>query len=116
MVASGIIGCDIIINMSYPLKVIVLDEVETFRKNLSEQDKSKVNASITAIRSRKHGTVYIKPLKGTLRELIIKRFRFVFFVDKDIVYFVGAFIKKTKKTPIIEIENAEKIYKIITKI
>jgi len=102
--------------MGYPLKVIVLNEVEIFRKSLSEKDKSKINASIIAMRFGQHESIYTKPLKGTLRELIIKRFRFIFFKDKDIIYFIGAFIKKTNKTPRKEIENAEKIYKIITKI
>jgi phage-related protein len=102
--------------MSYPLKVIVLDEVEIFRKCLSEKDRSKINASILAIRFGEYESIYVKPLKGVLRELIIKRFRFLFFINKDTVYFVNAFIKKTNKTPKIEIENAEKIYKIIIKI
>jgi len=100
-------------NMSYPLKVIVLTEVEIFRKNLSEKDKSKINASIMAIRFGEYESIHVKQLKGVLRELIIKRFRFIFFINKDTVYFIGAFIKKTSKTPKIEIENAEKIYKII---
>lgn len=101
--------------MNYPLKVIVLTEVEIFRKNLSEKDRSKINASILAIRFGEYGSIYVKPLKGVLRELIIKRFRFVFFINKDTIYFISAFIKKTNKTPKIEIENALKIYKIIMK-
>lgn len=99
--------------MSYPLKVIVLDEVETFRKSLSEKDKSKIDASITAMRFGEYDSIYVKPLKGAIRELIIKKFRFVFFIEKDTIYFIGAFIKKTNKTPKLEIENALKIYKII---
>lgn len=99
--------------MSYPLKVIVLDEVEIFRKSLSEKDKSKIDASITAMRLGEYDSIYVKPLKGVIRELIIKKFRFVFFIEKDTIYFINAFIKKTNKTPKLEIENALKIYKII---
>ena len=100
--------------MSYPLKVIVLDEVEIFRKSLSEKDKSKIDASITTMRFGEYDSIYVKPLKGVIRELIIKKFRFVFFIEKDTIYFIGAFIKKTNKTPKLEIENALKNYKIIT--
>lgn len=102
--------------MSYPLKLIILDEVEVFRKNLPEKDRAKINSSILAIRFGQYESISAKPLRGVIKELIIKKFRFVFFLDKDIVYFIGAFVKKTKKTPKIEIENAEKIYKIIKKI
>jgi phage-related protein len=101
--------------MTYPLKVIVLENVALFRKNLPEQDRVKINGSITAIRYGHYDNIYIKSLRGVIKELIIKRFRFIFFIDKNIVYFVGAFIKKTNKTPKGEIENAEKIYKLITK-
>jgi len=108
--------CDIVINnMSYPFKVIILTEVEIFREGLSEKDRAKINASIVAMRFGEYESIYVKPLKGALKELIIKKFRFVFFINKDIIYFIGAFIKKTNKTPKIEIEKALKIYKIITK-
>ena len=63
--------------MSYPLKVIILNEVEIFRKSLSEQDRSKINASIIAIRFGRYESIYVKPLKGVIKELIIKRFRFI---------------------------------------
>lgn len=102
--------------MTYPLKIIILDEIEIFRKNLSEKDRAKINSSILAIRLGQYESISTKPLKGAIKELIIKKFRFVFFLHKDIVYFIGVFVKKTKKTPKIEIENALKIYKKITKI
>ena len=94
---------------------MVLENVALFRKNLPEQDRVKINGSITAIRYGNYDNIYIKSLKGIIKELIIKRFRFIFFTDKNTIYFIGAFIKKTNKTPIGEIENAEKIYKIIIK-
>ena len=83
--------------MSYPFKVVVLNEVETFRKSLSEKDRSKINASILAIRFGEYKSIYVKSLKGIIKELIIKKFRFIFFINKDTVYFIGAFIKKTNK-------------------
>lgn len=101
--------------MTYPLKVVILENVALFRKNLPEQDRVKINGSITAIRYGNYNNIYVKTLKGNIRELIIKKFRFIFFIDKNTIYFISAFIKKTNKTPMGEIENAEKIYKIIIK-
>ena len=103
--------------MTYPLKVIILEKVETFIvKKLSTLDEAKLDASITAIRYGNYESVVVKPIKGDIRELIIKKFRFLFFIEKDTIYFIGSFPKKTNKTPKLEIENALKIYKIITKI
>ncbi len=58
-------------------------------------------------------SVHIKSLKGEIKELIIKRYRIIFFIDKNIVYCIAAFVKKSAKTPKRELENAERIYKKI---
>jgi len=100
--------------MSYPLKVIILEIVEIFiREKLSTKDEAKLYASITAIRLGNYDNVFVKPLKDNIKELIIKNYRFIFFIDNEIVYFSNAFIKKTNKTPKIEMEKVKKIYKII---
>jgi len=52
----------------------------------------------------------LQTLKTPIRELIIKNYRFVFFINKNKIWFVGAFIKKTIKTPKVEIKNAQKLY------
>jgi phage-related protein len=99
--------------MTYPLKVIILETVELFREKLLEQDKAKLNGSITAIRYGNFNTIYIKTLKWNIKELRIKKIRLIFFIKDETVYFVDIFIKKTNKTPKQEIEKAEKIYKLI---
>jgi len=104
----------LIINMSYPLKIVILDKVLYFIEELNTDDNFRFSTSVTAIRYGNYESITIKTLKGNIKELIIKRFRFVFFIDKEIIYFIGAFIKKTNKTPKLEIENALKNYKIIT--
>ena len=50
-----------------------------------------------------------------IKELIVKNYRFIFFIEKHDTYFVRAFIKKTRKAPRREIEAAEKIHKMIIK-
>jgi len=100
--------------MSYPLKVIILNIVEIFIEKLSPEKEVELDASITAIRYGNFNTVYIKTLKGGIKELIIKRSRFIFFIKNETIYFVSAFMKKTNKTPKQEIKNAEKIYKLIS--
>lgn len=48
-----------------------------------------------------------------MKELRVKKYRLIFFIHEEIVYFVRIFIKKTDKTPRNEIEMAEKYYKLI---
>ena len=101
--------------MSYPFKVIILDKVISFIDMLEKEDEVKFSASVTSIRYSDYKNITVKPLKNDIKELIIKKFRFIFFINKETLYFIGSFIKKTKKTPKIEIENALKFYKLITK-
>ncbi len=97
-------------------KTEFLDKVKEFIQKLTIENQGKVAANINAIRMGQFGSVYIKTLKGAIKELLVKNYRFIFFIEKHIIYFVSAFIKKTQKAPKQEIENAEKIYKIIKKI
>ncbi len=64
------------------------------------------------MRSGDWSSLYIKALKGPLRELIVKQYRIIFFINTNVLYFIRAFQKKTAKTPPHEIEQAEQIYKI----
>lgn len=82
--------------------------------SLPDVDNLKVNAAIIRIRERNFKAVEIKTLKSPIRELKIGKYRFIFFIQREEVYFVHAFIKKTAKTPKKEIEYARKIYKNIT--
>ncbi|MFH1170220.1 MAG: type II toxin-antitoxin system RelE/ParE family toxin [Candidatus Vogelbacteria bacterium] len=98
-----------------------LYEVRIFRKvtkfvdGLTHTDRVKVTANIKIMEMGGFDSVYIKTLRGAVKELIIKKHRFVFFVHEHTIYLVSAFIKKTQKTPPREINNAEKIYKITIK-
>ena len=97
-------------NIYFPL---FLDDVKDFIKNLADADQGKINAIVRAMEMGDFKSVYIKTLKAPIKELIIKKYRFIFFINKNTIYFIRAFVKKTAKTPKNEIENAKKVYKII---
>lgn len=58
-------------------------------------------------------SVLIKTLRTPIKELIIKRYRLLFFIEGNLIYFVGSFVKKSNKTPKHEIDIAEKLFKNI---
>lgn len=91
--------------------VLFFDNVKNFVEGLPNEDQGKINGAVTAMESGDLKSLYIKTLRTPIKELIIKKYRFVFFVYKNVFYFVGAFVKKTAKTPKTEIENAERIFK-----
>lgn len=100
--------------MENEFRIILLKDIETFIFNLPTEDQSKISGNIEAIRNKKFDSVYIKQLKGNIKELRVKNYRLIFFIHKNTIYFVRIFIKKTNKTPKNEIGMAEKYYKLIT--
>jgi phage-related protein len=86
-------------------------EAKDFIEGLSLRDTAKVKANITMMQMGCFSSVHIKLLRNVIKELIVKNYRFIFFVNKNSIYFVGAFTKKTQKTPKQEIDKAERIYK-----
>ncbi|MBI2631164.1 type II toxin-antitoxin system RelE/ParE family toxin [Candidatus Nomurabacteria bacterium] len=93
--------------------ILFLDEVKEFTEKLSDADQGKINAAAMAMEAGDFESIYIKTLKAPIKELIIKKYRFIFFIHKNTIYFIRAFIKKTAKTPKNEINNAQKVCKII---
>ncbi|OHA83289.1 MAG: hypothetical protein A2937_04015 [Candidatus Yonathbacteria bacterium RIFCSPLOWO2_01_FULL_47_33b] len=88
------------------------DEALDFIYQLSEADKAKILAHIKTMETD-FDTVYTKLLKSPIRELVVKKYRLLFFIKKNTIYFVRGFIKKSQKTPIQEIHKAEDIYKMM---
>jgi len=95
-------------------KSVFLDKVKTFIKNLREGEQGKIAAQVQMMCDGEFGLVYIRPIRSPIKELIVDKYRFLFFMEKQFIYFVHAFIKKTQKTPIREIEYAERVYKKLT--
>src|SRR3990167_11101947 len=100
--------------MGNTLRIILLKDIETFISGLSFDDQEKMSGAIDALSNKKFDSVYIKQLKGDIKELKVKKYRLIFFIHQEIVYFVRIFIKKTNKTPNNEIDMTEKNYKLIT--
>jgi len=94
---------------------IVLDPVNDFLNELPRTERAKIFSSIDKMRSGNWSSLYIKTLKGPIRELIVKQYRVIFFMSGSVLYFVRAFRKKTAKTPPQEIGRAEHIYKMIAR-
>lgn len=94
---------------------LFLDNVKNFIGTLSNENQGKINATVTAMEAGNFESIYIKTLKTPIKELVVKNYRLIFFIHRTTIYFIGAFIKKSAKTPRKEIENAEKMYKIIIK-
>jgi len=99
--------------MENRLRAILLRGIEDFIFDLPLDDQDKIFGAIEALRDRKFDSVYIKQLKGSIKELRIRKYRLLFFIHEEVIYFERIFIKKTNKTPRNEIGMAEKYYKLI---
>lgn len=86
--------------------------VESFLGTLSPINRGQIRADIVLLENGDFQTPYTKKLKGVIRELIVGNYRLIFFIKGDIIYFTSAFRKKSAKTPIKEIKQAEKCYKL----
>lgn len=94
------------------LTISFFSSASDFIESLPDIDKAKVLAAIKTMETSFDG-LYIKPLRGPIKELIVRKYRIIFFLKKNIIYIVTGFTKKSQKTPQKEIENAENIYKQI---
>lgn len=93
-------------------RATLLDSVNEFVNKLPRAERAKIFGAIEKMRSGDWSSIYVKTLKGPIRELIVKRNRILFFINENVLHFIHAFQKKTAKTPPKEIERAEQIYKL----
>lgn len=100
--------------MESEFRIILLKDIETFISNLSSDDQDKISGTVEMLRNKRLDSIYIKQLRGNIKELKVRKYRLIFFIHKETVYFLRIFIKKTNKTPKNEIDMAEKYYKLIT--
>ncbi len=91
----------------------ILDQAKKEINSLSPDKRGRIRASMETLCRGDFLSVYIKALKGKIKELVVADCRIIFFIHDQTVYFIHVFIKKTKKTPKAKIEHAEKLYKII---
>ncbi|MBI5400670.1 MAG: type II toxin-antitoxin system RelE/ParE family toxin [Candidatus Yonathbacteria bacterium] len=93
--------------------VIFLDVVSVFIQKLPSAIQAKVAANVAMLCAGDFASVYVKQLDGPICELIVKQYRFIFFRKGTMIYMVGAFRKKSTKTPMREIKHAVDIFKNI---
>ncbi|MFA6340904.1 MAG: type II toxin-antitoxin system RelE/ParE family toxin [Candidatus Paceibacterota bacterium] len=96
-------------------EAILVETVKDFVSDLDESESGKVMAHMDMMQMAEFDAVHTKLIKNPIKELIVGKYRFLFFIEKRIIYFIHAFMKKTQKTPRREIQYAEKIYKILRK-
>ncbi len=90
-----------------------LNPVKEIIISIPESDRSKITAAIVLMEEGNFHLVETKILQSPIRELKIKKYRLVFFIHEQILYFIHIFVKKTAKTPKKEIKYSQKIYKMI---
>lgn len=93
-------------------EVEFFDGALEFIEKIPEIDRAKILANIKMMETD-FDVVYTKLLRSPIRELIVKKYRFLFFIKKNVIYFVSGFVKKSQKTPTHEIEKAENVYKMM---
>ena len=104
--------CNKIILMKHRIFIsLFLSPAKEYIDGLLPSDQGTIAANIEVMREGDFESVNTKQLKGQVRELIVGNHRLTYFGISNILYFVRGFRKKSRKTPLKEIEYAEKIYK-----
>ncbi len=95
------------------METLIFDDVTNFLDTIPESDAAKILAHLKALQENQTEGLFIKPLKGKIKEIVIRQYRIIFFEKGTRRYAVDAFKKQSKKTPQRIINRAEKIYKSI---
>ncbi len=91
----------------------IFDRVTEFIGSLHEDEQVRILEDIESIRLGDFEAVYIKTLRGPIKEFIVRRTRVIFCIENETLYALRAFTKKTMKTPRREIEMAERMYSLL---
>lgn len=115
-----------IYNESREYRVTFYKEVKGTRpvleyiESLTEKEKAKIFKYIEFLRVHK-GVLdepYSRHIEGKIRELRVDfarnrhRVFYFIFVNRNII-FLNAFLKKTEKTPVLEIDKAREYYRVV---
>lgn len=94
-------------------QVVILCEVARFLERIDTEDRGMISRQIEQMETADFSSLFIKTIYSPLRELKIKKYRLLFFINKNIIYIISAFIKKSQKTPQREIIRAQNIIKLL---
>jgi len=95
------------------LQAIFLGTAEELYESLPDDEVVDITGAVEFLKIGDFESVETKTLKGSINELKVRRYRFLFCVEDSIIYFLRGFIKKNLKTPRNEIEMAEKVHTTI---
>ncbi len=93
------------------MSIRVFEDVSDFLKRIPEDDAARILAHLKSFQENCVEGLFIKTLRGKIKEIVVKNYRIVFFSIGSTGYIVDAFRKKSQKTPKRIIEQAENIYK-----
>ncbi len=91
----------------------ILESAKKFIDSLPSKDQADILADLGAVKQSDFEIIKVKILKGKIKELIVRKYRILFFIRSGSVYVTNGFVKKSQKTPKREIDYAEKINKLI---
>ena len=97
--------------MENGLNITIMDDVLEFIGTLPLKEQNKILGAVNTLGNKKFEEVYVKQIVGNIKELKIKRYRLIFFIHQSEIFLIRIFVKKSKKTPKLEIELALKFYK-----
>ena len=92
------------------LSLQVFDKVAQFLRSLPDKEQLKIVSSIQSVLEGDFETVFIKTLRGPIKELIIRRTRILFCVENKTLYVLHAFVKKTMRTPKRDLDYVERLF------
>jgi phage-related protein len=95
------------------MNIQIFKDVLDFLNKISKDDKAKISAHLKSLQENHTEGLIIKPLKGRIKEIVVRQYRIVLFEIGATGYVVDAFRKQSDKTPKRIIERAEKIYRDI---
>ena len=98
-----------------PYQIILFSKVELFIDSLPGNDIAKIKRTLQSLEAADFQLIHVKTLASPVKELIIDEYRIIFFIQEPYIYGIGAFIKKTDKTPRKEIRNAIRMCKLISR-
>ncbi len=93
----------------------ILSQVSVFIRSIPEDEQLKIATELESIREGDFESAYIKTLRGPIKELISRKRRIIFCIEKEVLYVLRAFTKKSAKTPKRELEVSEQIYALLRK-
>jgi|SRR3989338_9742639 len=96
------------------MKIHILDAVSKFLDSIPVEDSAKITAHLKSFQENRTESLIVKPLKGKIKEIVVRQYRIIFFIKGTAGYVVDAFRKQSAKTPKRVIERVEKIYKGIS--